>query len=56
MKDEQLREQLLKIDLNQCREVRNNHIYYIRKPVRQRYSNEYGSFNYSSDDCEFLIF
>lgn len=55
MKDEQLKEQLLKIDLNQCIEVRNNQIYYIKKPVKQRCSNEYGSFNYITDDYEFLI-
>ena len=37
MRDEQLKYVLERIDLDECEEVVGNHIYYIRKAIRQRY-------------------
>lgn len=55
MRDEQLKNQLQKIDLNECVEVINNYIYYIKKQVKQRCYNENGNFSFVTDEYEFLI-
>lgn len=56
MRDEQLKYILeRKINLNECVEVRKNHIYYIEKPIRQSYNKEDGRIGYSTDTYEFLI-
>lgn len=44
-----------KIDLNECEEIIRNHIYYIRKPIKLRYSHYDGTFGYSTDEYEFLL-
>lgn len=41
MRDEQLKYVLERIDLDECEEVVGNHIYYIRKAIRQRLVLEY---------------
>lgn len=55
MKDEQLKSVLARIDLNKCDEIIKNHIYYSKRPVRQRCYRGDGSFRYISDEYEFLI-
>lgn len=55
MKDEQLKSVLARIDLNECDEIIKNHIYYSKRPVRQRCYRGDGSFRYINDEYEFLI-
>ena len=55
MKDEQLKSVLALIDLNECDEIIKNHIYYSKRPVRQRCYRGDGSFRYINDEYEFLI-
>lgn len=55
MKDEQLKSVLARIDLNKCDEIIKNHIYYSKRPVRQRCYRGDGSFRYINDEYEFLI-
>lgn len=55
MKDEQLKTILEKMNINECEEIRKNHIYYIQKPIRQRVNHGDGSFSYSTDEYEFLV-
>lgn len=55
MTNEQLKRQLQKIDLKDCVEIKDNHIYYIEKQVKQRCTNGDGSFGYFITNCEFLI-
>lgn len=55
MKDEQLKSVLVRIDLNKCDEIIKNHIYYSKRPVRQRCYRGDGSFRYINDEYEFLI-
>lgn len=53
--DEQLKSILDKIEINECEEIIENYIYYIKKQVRQRYSRGDGSFGYAKEEYEFLI-
>lgn len=55
MRDEQLKSLLERIDINECEEVIQNHIYYSKRPVRQRCYQGDGSFRYIEDEYEFLI-
>lgn len=55
MKDEQPKSVLARIDLNKCDEIIKNHIYYSKRPVRQRCYRGDGSFRYINDEYEFLI-
>lgn len=56
MTDEQLKYVLeRKIDINECEEVKRNHIYYVKKDIRQSYYKVDGSTGYSTDEYEFLI-
>lgn len=55
MKDEQLKSVLARIDLNECDKIIKNHIYYSKRPVRQRCYRGDGSFRYINDEYEFLI-
>lgn len=49
MRDEQLKYVLERIDLDECEEVVGNHIYYIRKAIRQRYDKYDKGYGYTTD-------
>ena len=55
MRDEQLKYVLERIDLDECEEVVGNHIYYIRKAIRQRYDKYDKGYGYTTDEYEFLV-
>lgn len=42
MTDEQLKSVLRRIDISECEEIIDNYIYYIKMPVRQRFSRSGG--------------
>lgn len=55
MKDETLKRVLDQMDITECEEIIDNHIYYCRKPVRQRCYRPDGSFFYITEEYEFLV-
>ena len=55
MTDEQLKFVLGRIDISECEEIIENYIYYIKMPVRQRYSRSGGGYSYFTNEYEFLV-
>lgn len=55
MRDEQLRAVLQRINIEECKEVIKDYIYYIKTPVRQRCSHSGGGYSYYTDEYEFLV-
>lgn len=55
MTDEQLKSVLGQIDINECEVINENYIYYIKMPVRQRYSCSGGGYRYRTNEYEFLV-
>ncbi len=55
MSDDQLKYIFEQIDIRECEEVIENHIYCIRKEIRQICYRTNGSFRYTKEKYEFLI-
>lgn len=55
MRNEKLNYTLTHINLEDCREVIENSIYYIKCPIKQRCRHCDGSYGYTTDEYEFLI-
>lgn len=55
MTDERLKLVLKHIDINECKTIIDNYIYYCNIPVKQRCYRGDGSFRYAIDECEFLV-
>ena len=55
MRNEQLKYLLGKFDLRDCIPIIDNHIYYIKTPVKQRCSRSGGGYRYITVMNEFLI-
>lgn len=55
MTDERLRSVLKQIDINECEEIIDDYIYYCNIPVKQRCYHGDGSFQYVTDEYEFLV-
>lgn len=55
MTNEQLHTILRNLNLNECEEVFSNHIYYVKKPIKQRISYGDGSFGYATEEYEFVV-
>ena len=55
MTDERLRSVLERIDINECEEIIDDYIYYCNIPVKQRCYRGDGSFQYVTNEYEFLV-
>ena len=55
MRDEKLREILLKINLEDCKEVIPNHLYHINYCLKQRVYGESGKYTYDYATYEFIV-
>ena len=55
MRNERLKSLLKKIDLEKCTPIIDNHIYYIKTPVKQRCSCIGGGYRYITTTNEFLL-
>ena len=55
MRNERLQSLLKKIDLEKCTPIIDNHIYYIKTPVKQRCSCMGGGYRYITTTNEFLL-
>lgn len=55
MTDEQLERILKKMDLQECKPIIKDYIYYCKKPIKSRSYNGDGTYRYTTDELEFLI-
>ena len=55
MRNERLKSLLQKIDLEKCTPIIDNHIYYVKTPVKQRCSCIGGGYRYITTTNEFLL-
>lgn len=53
--DEQLKSLLKRTELNDCKSIIYDYIYYCKKPIKSWVFNENGNYGYSIDEYEFLI-
>ncbi len=53
--DEQLERILKKMDLQECKPIMKDYIYYCKKLIKSRSYSGDGTYRYSTDESEFLI-